>query len=155
MAKYKEQMPPKVLQVLTIIGYELNVSVEDMKARIRKKHIVEARHFAIHILFNHIFKRRVSLPRLGGWMNRDHTSVIHAIRNVDAYLDVYPEIQAKYNKIKKLTISLAENKLGDLTVDERIMRLPESDRASIMAYIENIEKKEEIEEYMEEIKTEF
>ena len=138
----KEPMPPKALQVLVIIGYEFNVPVDKLSEKTRQKNIVEARHIAMHILFNYIYNRRVALARIGGWLNRDHSAVIHGIGKVNDFLELEPEFKAKYDKIKKLTFNLAESTLSHLTLDERVMRLPDNDRAMIVNYIEKIEKNE-------------
>lgn len=57
------------------------VSAEEMLGRSGQKKIVDARHLAMYRLRN---ERGLSLPKIGQIFGRDHSTVIHAIRKVEA-----------------------------------------------------------------------
>ena len=59
------------------------VSVKDVVGRTRFKEIVMARHMAIYIIRN---KVKYKLKATGMLFNRDHTTVIHAIQNINNLL---------------------------------------------------------------------
>jgi len=59
------------------------VSVKDVVGRSRFKEIVMARHMAIYIIRN---KVKLKLKATGMLFNRDHTTVIHAIQNINNLL---------------------------------------------------------------------
>jgi len=142
--KIKEPIPPKALQVAMVVAENFNVTVDQILGKTRYKEVVEARHTTIHLLHNGIYKRRVVLCRLGSWFKRDHTTVLHALANVNGWLDVYPDYAEKYAKLKKLTQGMAESKIEKMTIDERVMRLPDSDKQAIIKFIERMEKINEL-----------
>lgn len=72
------------------------VSVKDVVGRTRFKEIVMARHMAIYIIRN---KVKYKLKATGMLFNRDHTTVIHAIQNINNLL-CYDE--ATINDLKNL-----------------------------------------------------
>ena len=59
------------------------VSTEEVIGRSRFKEIVMARHMAIYIIRN---KVKLKLKATGMLFNRDHTTVIHAIQNINNLL---------------------------------------------------------------------
>jgi hypothetical protein len=71
-------------------------------------------------------------------------NVLHALANVNGWLDVYPDYAEKYAKLKKLTQGMAESKIEKMTIDERVMRLPDGDKEAIIKFIERMEKINEL-----------
>lgn len=59
------------------VAAEHGVCVKDMLGASRFKHIVAARHEAIARCYE---ETHASMPTVGRWFHRDHTSVLNAIR---------------------------------------------------------------------------
>ena len=81
-AKTKLLIPPQEIIKSVSNYYQLKpLSIRGMK---RDKHLVRARHLAMYILKEDAC---LSLTEIGRWFsNRDHTSVLHAVRKVEADL---------------------------------------------------------------------
>lgn len=74
--------PKKVIEVVAL---KHDVLPEEILGVSRKKEIVKARHEAIFEVHRRFHK--LSLPRLGQIFNRDHTTILHALRKADARKD--------------------------------------------------------------------
>lgn len=62
---------------ITVVALRHDVPVEDIMVGDRKRPIVNARHEAMYLLRN---KFRLSYPRIGAIMGRDHSTVMHGVR---------------------------------------------------------------------------
>ena len=100
MRKITEPTPQIVFDVIEIVGLEFGLTAEDILGKIKTDKLVQPRHTAMHLLYNTIFKQRVKPIRIARWFKRDRCSAITALKNVNAWLDVYPEYVEKYNKVK-------------------------------------------------------
>lgn len=140
MAKIKEPIPPKALEVIMHVSDVFGVSVDNILGKCRLRDYTEARHTAIHILYMNIYRRKNTLSRVGAWFGRDHTTVIHARNNVQNWIEIYPEFKERYELLMKKTSHLRKNRTINMTIDERLMRLPEHEKNSIMAYISKVEQ---------------
>ena len=149
MKKY-EPIPPAVLQVIWHVAKIFEVSVEGILHKNRLKNNVEARHTAMYYLYQQTAKQKGKFTKkeVGGFFGgKDHTTVIHALQNVQNWLDIYPDYVERYNEVEKACehISLKRGDLypkkKELTLSERIERLPQNEREGIIAYIEKLEKK--------------
>ncbi|WP_135210382.1 helix-turn-helix domain-containing protein [Vitreimonas flagellata] len=67
-------------QALRAIEREFGVSLEEMKSASRRRHIVRARWAAFRVLR----MRGWSTPKIGALFNRDHTSVLYALGEIEA-----------------------------------------------------------------------
>jgi chromosomal replication initiator protein len=65
--------------ILFAIGRFFGVKVDDLKARSRQKQIVEPRQIAMYLLRE---DAHLSTPEIGRLLNRDHTTVLHGIKQV-------------------------------------------------------------------------
>jgi chromosomal replication initiator protein len=87
-----------------LVGDHLNVSVEDIKSKTRKREIVQARQISM------FFSKKLtnsSLCVIGKHFgNRDHSTVIHACQTVNDLKDTDIEYNNKLNEIQKLSISI-------------------------------------------------
>lgn len=68
-------------EVLEAIATAYVVDVEQLPSRARNAHLAEARHVAFWILHR---RQSWSLQAIGDWLDRDHSSVLHGVRRVDA-----------------------------------------------------------------------
>ena len=100
MRKITEPTPPIVYDVTKIVSEVFNVSVDEINSKNKTDRIVEARHTAIHIVYNEIFKQTYKPIRVARWFNRVRCCATLAITNVDNWLDIYPEYAEKYNLVK-------------------------------------------------------
>ena len=136
--KQHEPMPPKCLQVLTHVAQIFEVPLETIISKSRKQEVVTARHTAITYFasLNHNNKKRFTQGFIGSWFKCDHTSVIHAIQNGKDWYDTYPDYKANYNRLKEACSHIFAY---ELTLAERIDRLPKHAREGIIAYITKLE----------------
>jgi len=71
------QMNLNVVIAPTVLYYGVNA--DDLKARSRHKQIVEPRQLAMYLLRE---DAHLSTPEVGRLLNRDHTTVLHGIKQV-------------------------------------------------------------------------
>jgi chromosomal replication initiation ATPase DnaA len=100
MRKITEPTPQIVFDVIEIVALEFGVTAEDILGKIKTDKLVQPRHTAMHLLYNHIFKQEVKPIRIARWFKRDATSGIIALKNVNNWLQIYPEYAEKYNLLK-------------------------------------------------------
>jgi hypothetical protein len=99
MKKITEPTPPIVFDVTKIVSEVFNVSIEEISSKNKTDRIVEARHTAIHVVYNEIFKQTYKPIRVARWFNRVRCCATLAITNVDDWLDIYPAYVDKYNQV--------------------------------------------------------
>lgn len=138
--KHHEPIPPKVLQVIMHVAEIFETPVEDIISKSRKKEKVTARHTAIGFLrsLKNNGKKRFTQGFVGSWFNCDHTSVIHACENVANWYEIYPDYKLSYNRLRESCEHIFK---AELTLAERIDRLPQHERDGIIAYITKLETK--------------
>lgn len=138
MKKHNEPIPPKCLQVLNYVAHIFETPIDAILSKSRQKDVITARHTAIayfaSLKLNN--KSRFTLSCIGGWFGVDHTSVIHAIRNSKNWHDAYKEYKENYNRLEQSCSHIFK---VELTLAERIDRLPKEEREGIIAYITKLE----------------
>lgn len=73
--------PPSWRVLAKLVALRHGVHLRDIVGQNRTVPVVAARHEAIHLVFGHC---DYSLPRIGRYFgNRDHTTVLHAVRKVE------------------------------------------------------------------------
>lgn len=77
MAEYNSARPCAA-SILEVNARKHGVSVDDLRSDVRKREIVAAKHDAIVDL--HLKRPDFSLSQIGSEMNKDHTTVLHALR---------------------------------------------------------------------------
>jgi chromosomal replication initiator protein len=65
--------------VLTAVGRYFDVKLDDLKGKARHKQIVVPRHIAMYLLRE---DAHMSTPEVGRLLNRDHTTVLHGLKQV-------------------------------------------------------------------------
>jgi hypothetical protein len=139
--KRNEAIPKKALKVMGYVANTFKITQDDMLSNCRERTYVDARHMAMLLLYDYIYRRSKTLSTVGGWFNRYHTSVIHGMRKISDLIDVDSNFSEYYEHLKLITAGIVEViKEPRMTYDDRINRLPEQDKADIITYLEKIEK---------------
>jgi len=99
MKKITEPTPPIVFDVTKIVSEVFNVSLDEISSKNKTDRIVEARHTAIHIVYNVIFEQTYKPIRVARWFNRVRCCAVLAIENVNNWLDIYPAYVEKYKQV--------------------------------------------------------
>ena len=97
-------LSPKIVQ--TIVAGQFGLSRAQLLGRRRLPHIVLARHIAMLLCLEML--RGVSLPQVGRWFHRDHTSVLHARDAMRRKIAVDPEFGRQVEELRQQIIKAAE-----------------------------------------------
>lgn len=81
---------PKPKRIITMVAAAMDVPVDEIYRVRRHAKVCDARHVCMWLIRKHC--TRASYPTIGMWMQRDHTSVIHGVRKVDANFEHYAPI---------------------------------------------------------------
>lgn len=68
--------------VLSVLERYPGVTVDELKGRHRKQKFVRPRQVAMYEIY--MQRKDFSFPRIGQWFERDHTTVLHAVRKIEA-----------------------------------------------------------------------
>lgn len=91
--------------IVLLVSRELNVTIREILSDARDRDFVEARHIAITLCVRYI--SGITLKTVGAYFSRDHTSVIHAARQVKQLLSVGdPSMVKKFAKCKKALLKI-------------------------------------------------
>lgn len=93
-----EPVSDKVRRVLTVTAQQYGVSAEDILGTSRKKEIKNARNAAMYVVRT---ITGLSLPQIGTYFNRDHSTVHSNIGMIESEIDTDPVLEAKINQIIK------------------------------------------------------
>jgi hypothetical protein len=69
--------------IVKLVALRHNLSPDDLSGPRRSSHVVKARHEAIALVYTHC--PHLSLPAIGRWFQRDHTTILHALRKAGCY----------------------------------------------------------------------
>ena len=84
------------------IGKNLNIKVSDMSSARRSRTVARPRQVAMYLSKNLTSR---SLPEIGRrFGNRDHTTVIHAVKTISRLSEQDDEMKKNINQIKSLLI---------------------------------------------------
>lgn len=67
--------------LITLVAQKFGVGVRDVFSDFRERKVTRARWAAMYVLRH---EKGYSFPEIGRVMNRDHTTVIHGVRRVEA-----------------------------------------------------------------------
>lgn len=95
-----EAAPPARLsaqEILMAVARAHDVTMADLKGRVRWHRLSHARHHAVALLSQH--RSDLSLPMIGSLLNRDHTTIINSRRR-------WPRLAEKYIRQARVIESL-------------------------------------------------
>lgn len=90
-------------EVIRAVAEAFELTPADLTSPRRSLPHVLARQVVIRLLRDRTWANglpRFSTPQIGRMINRDHTSVLHALQTFDAKSRAYPEMRAVYDAIK-------------------------------------------------------
>lgn len=88
--KLRQFIPRTLGQKIIVIAADIvGVDPKDIVGPSRRQQHIQARHAVIWVL---VMWCGYSTPQTGRVVNRDHSSVLHAISKTDRYADVLPEL---------------------------------------------------------------
>lgn len=73
-------------------------SQRTIEGKSRMKNIIEARYIFIDLLYNDPHSK-ISKTKIGHLLNRDHSTIIHSLRNVRDWLQVDQMFRTRYHEI--------------------------------------------------------
>ena len=97
-------LSPKLIQ--DIVAGQYGLARAQLLGRRRLPHIVLARHIAILLCLEML--RGASLPQVGRWFHRDHTSVLHARDAMRRKIAVDPKFAVEVEELRQIIIKAAE-----------------------------------------------
>jgi chromosomal replication initiator protein len=97
-------LSPKLVQ--DIVAGHFGLTRSQLLGSRRLGHIVIARHVAMLLCIEML--RGASLPRVGRWFRRDHTSVLHARERMRRKIAVDPKFAEEVEELRQIIIKPAE-----------------------------------------------
>lgn len=89
----------KELKILTHLQSVTGVHIKDILSRSRKTEYVDARKMYMVILNIYLY---VDLVETGRKVGRDHTTVIHAVKTHDSFMESEPAYRTKFGRLLEL-----------------------------------------------------
>lgn len=77
-------------RVIEMVCEHFSVSIERLRSKNRSRNICYPRHVAMYLIYQHCMK---SCQNVGNWFNRDHTTVLHAIKSIKNLIETDPTIR--------------------------------------------------------------
>lgn len=100
LLRARETRKPKIEDIQRVVSQHYGVSRQDLVSARRTRTIVQPRQIAMY-LSKTLTPR--SLPEIGRrFGNRDHTTVLHAVRKVDGMLSKEPQVAEDIETLKRL-----------------------------------------------------
>lgn len=96
----------KPLDIIKTIANQYHIKLIDIRGPKRQKNITNARHIAMFLIKDQLDLPLIEIGRYFG--NRDHTSVMHAVRKIEQSL---PEDEELRTQIQAVKTSLSGNRL--------------------------------------------
>jgi len=101
----KQQIRVSPIEVIKSVSNHFRLKQSELKGNKRLKHIVTARHITMYLM-----KKELQMPLadIGKWFsNRDHTSVLHAVRKVELDIvqkpDLHQEVSALVTTLRMIS----------------------------------------------------
>jgi chromosomal replication initiator protein len=97
-----------VTLVQDIVAERFGLTRGQLLGRRRLPHIVRGRHIAMLLCLEML--PGASLPQVGRWFGRDHTTVLHARDAMCRKIAVYPEFAEQVEELRQLIIKAAHRR---------------------------------------------
>lgn len=89
-------MKPQV--IAQRVAEEMGISFEQVIVPSRVTHLVECRRMIALILH----ERCVTVPVIAEILQRDRTTILHQLKVIRSFLNIYPEIKQQYESLNRL-----------------------------------------------------
>lgn len=104
-ARPEAALPTPVRAIMQAVADSFEITLEDLRGPGRGKCLVYARAVAFRLIRNREYPHgepRYSLPRIGSFFGRDHSTVCHAMDHFDDYCRHQPEVAAVYESLREM-----------------------------------------------------
>ena len=85
---------------------EVDITVNQLISKSRKRDLVEKRMVLMYTLRKSV---GMTYHSIGGALQKDHASVIYAIKTIEDFIKVYPHIQRQYDISEEILVDHKEN----------------------------------------------
>ncbi len=93
------KLPPRIELIQHIVARHYGVSRNDILSQRRTAAVVLPRHIAMYLART---EAALPLPQIGRYFgNRDHTTVLHAVRRIEALIETAPMLAVAIEAIRK------------------------------------------------------
>lgn len=109
IARTRTLFTPKIM--FDVIEQVLEISTEELRSNSRKRELVEARHIFCYFTKENT---KFTLSKIGGLVNRDHASILHAVNLINNLLESNKDFNTNKDfKVKFDDVKVAlEKKIG-------------------------------------------
>ena len=90
-------LEPLMSHIVALVRKHTGYSVDELKVRSRKRHLVVARQLNMYFMKRHT---RFSLAVIGSIFNRDHATVLHAQKTIDDLIETDKRIRNLFKIIE-------------------------------------------------------
>lgn len=99
--QYRSQCAPIVTpeKIIEIVCDYFNLTHEALKGKCRSKELVHARHVIFYFIRRHT---SMTLKSTGQLFNRDHTTVIHGLENLNDIMDTEPVVKSEVEHLEAI-----------------------------------------------------
>lgn len=94
----EEKIYAKPLEIIKTIANQYHIKLMDLKGPKRSKNIANARHIAMYLIKHHLDLPFTEIGRYFG--DRDHTSVMHAVKKIEAALPEDEELRTQVQAVR-------------------------------------------------------
>ena len=95
-AYYEGGQPVTIDTVLNDVAHAFNVTKKEMTSKSRKKEFVEARHVAMYLIHKKLNRTQEATGEI---FDRDHSTVVHALKKVNNIMETEKDFRRTVNKI--------------------------------------------------------
>ena len=85
--------------VVELVAHQYHVTVKDILSRTRREHVVAARQLVAYVIRVRSGKPPISFPEIGLFLNRDHSTVIHAYTAITKRVAAEPGFAIQVNNL--------------------------------------------------------
>ena len=102
------QFDAEMNDLLTIVSKVTNITKREILSNSRKREIIQARGLFCYMAVRNLKKMRTTT---GQFLNRDHSTIINAVRNYDGYIEmnVKPEVKFYETAVAHLEDEIRKN----------------------------------------------
>lgn len=100
----RPQMPDPVRRIVKGVAAEFGLSLDELCGKERAPYLVHARAVAYRLLRDRAYPNgdpRTSLPRIGAYFGRDHSTICYGLANFDNYVRFNPDLGAAYERLRE------------------------------------------------------